>query len=216
MSPTSNDSERSLRRGPLGPGVSDAGSIASYGARMSTVQPDSPTSTILPPTRSPTRGKYPPFRDDCDSVAIDLEDPYARGKYPGSYLERVVAEKMVSFGEELARCHYLFGFRYDYQSVLTLVEDLHLNSSLCHLANSVCERPIHACGHLYNRYQGPGRLPLFAGNRPEAFERVVGSSSVFWEYLYGYSHLFHLDRKDRSEVFYDLFRLLLSALVGID
>src|SRR5437016_2471699 len=96
-----------------------------------------------------------------------------------------------------------------------LVEDLHLDSSLCHLANPVCKRPIHACGHLYNCYYSTVRVPLFAGHRPKAFERVVGSSSMLWEYLHRYSHLFHLDRKDRSEVFYDLFGLLLSALVGI-
>src|SRR5437899_1003426 len=47
---------------PLVSGVSDAGSVASYGARMSSVHPDSPTSTIRPPTRSPTRRKYPPLR----------------------------------------------------------------------------------------------------------------------------------------------------------
>ena len=46
---------------------------------------------------------------------------------------------MVSFGEEFAGCHDLFWFCYDYHRVPALVQDLHLNSSLCHLAYSIRE-----------------------------------------------------------------------------
>src|SRR5713226_9274659 len=141
MSPTSNDSDRSLRRGPLGPGVSEAGNIASYGARMSTVQPDNPTSTILPPTRSPTRGKYPPFRGTTVTLlpstskipmqAENIRVPTLNALSPRRWSPSARSSPGATTCLGSATITKVFS--------LTLVEDLHLDSSLCHLANPVCE-----------------------------------------------------------------------------
>src|SRR5207245_10730365 len=83
-------------------------------------------------------------RDDCNPVTIHFEDSYASGIYSGSYFERVVAEHMVSFGEEFAGCHPLLWFCYDYHRVLALVSELLLNASLSHLAYSIAARTVHA------------------------------------------------------------------------
>src|SRR2546425_5818294 len=81
MSPTSNISDKSRLRGPRGPSVSDAGSIATYGARISTVQPDSPMSMTRPPTISPTCGMYPPFNGTTETLLPSTSNRPTHAEY---------------------------------------------------------------------------------------------------------------------------------------
>src|SRR6266581_3250717 len=217
MSPTSQLVERSRLLGPLGPGVSEAGNIASYGARMSTDHPDNPMSTILPATRSPTLGKYPPFKGTtktlfpstsrmpthAENICVPIR--YALSPSRWSPSARTSPGATTCFGSATST-----------MIVFLLGQYLRLYGSLCQLTNLLDERAVHTRRHLYYSHQRSVRLPFLSAHVSEAFESVIGSGGVFRKDLYSDPHLLDLQGEDRSKLFYDHLRLLLGTLVGID